>query len=393
MNSHFNGMPAILALIFIAAFMASCDHKAENYGEIPYAIDHVRWGSRKSPLEGVTVSWRSIGNNDLFRWGYTPAFEKGIFNTVLEADLLGRNIRNYTFDSLEPSSTIYYSIYDSENYVWTEQVTFQTAPDPTLNQFKFTAGGDSRTDLPAWHLVSEAIERLDFALYLGDLVNDGTNEDDWENWYSNGESFISDNLVFYVKGNHDKGEVFHNNLVNPGKRQYYAFTFGNAVFIGLDDYDQEKYSVQAAFIDSVFGSNTDKTWRFVFFHRPFYTSGSHSGDMDHLFDSWWKLFDDYGVDMIFNGHVHHYTRSKPINRNISDTSAVSEYGSGPGQGRCQVISGGYGAPRHPADSGWFVESSFERYAYATTEVSGNKLILQAFDAETGEKFDELILTK
>lgn len=393
MKGNRHRKPAILALMFLVAFMAACDPEADNYGEIPVTIDHIRWGSRKSPLKDVTVSWRSIGDNDLFRWGYTEDYEKGIFNTGLETDLLGGNIRNYTFAGLEPSSVIYYTIYDSENYRWTGQDTFQTAPDPELNHFKFTAGGDSRTDLPAWNLVSVAIERLDFAFYLGDLVNDGTNQDDWEKWYSNGESFISDNLVFYVKGNHDKGDIFHNNLVNPGKRQYYAFTFGNAVFIGLDDYDPDIYSIQAAFIDSVFSSNTDKTWRFVFFHRPFYTSGSHSGDMDHLFDSWWKLFDDYGVDMIFNGHVHHYTRSKPINRNISDTSAVSEYGSGPDEGRCQVIAGSYGAPRHPADSGWFVQSSYEKYAYTTTKVNGNELILRAFDAETGEKFDELVLVK
>jgi hypothetical protein len=115
--------------------------------------------------------------------------------------------------------------------------------------------------------------------------------------------------------------------------------------------------------------------------------------MDGLFDSWWKLFDDYGVDLIFNGHEHNYLRTKPINRNISDTSAVNEYGSGPGQGRCQVIAGSYGAPRYPVHEGWFVELSFDRYLYTTVEVNGNELTLRAIDAETGEKFDELILDK
>jgi hypothetical protein len=391
-----NNQILLLAFLFLAgtlSFIGACSSKPDNPGEISATVDHIRWGSKVSPLEGLTISWRSTGGKDLFRWGYSPAFEKGIFEAGLSNDLLGENIQEFTFDKAEPSSTIYYSIYDSENYVWTEQATFQTAPDPALNRFKFTAGGDSRTDLAAWKMVSEAIPRLDFALYLGDLINNGEKENDWEQWYSNGKSFISDNLVFYVKGNHDKGEIFHNNLVNPGKQQYYAFTYGNAVFIALDDYDHAIYSAETAFIDSVFSSNTDKTWRFVFFHRPFYTSGSHSGDMDHLFDSWWKLFDDYGVDMIFNGHVHHYTRSTPINRNISDTSAVSEYGSGPGQGRCQVISGSYGAPRYQIDEGWFVNSSFDRYAYTTTEINGNELILRAFDAETGEMFDELILIK
>ena len=216
---------------------------------------------------------------------------------------------------------------------------------------------------------------------------------DWEDWYAYGEKFISNNLVFHVKGNHDIGNIFNNNLVNPGNGNYYAFEFGNAIFIGLEDHDKSTFDDQAQFIDSLFMKNTGKTWRFVYFHRPFYSSGRHAGEMDGLFDSWWKLFDDYGVDMIFNGHEHCYVRTKPLNRNISDTSAVNEYGSSPGQGRCQVIAGSYGAPRYAVREAWFVELTFYRYTCTTTEVSGNKLIFKAFDAETGEKFDELILDK
>jgi predicted phosphodiesterase len=391
-NSHLIPL-AILVLAGLISCIGACSSKPDNPADITAGVDHIRWGAKQSPLEKVTISWRSAGAADLFRWGYSPSFEKGMFKAELRDDLLGGTIREYMFDKVKPSSTLYYSIYDSENYIWTDPGTFQTAPDPALNHFSFTAGGDSRTDLESWHLVSEAIERLDFALYLGDLVNNGKNKADWEDWYAYGEKFISNNLVFYVKGNHDEGDIFHNNLVNPGNGKYYSFEYGNAILIGLEDHDNEMSAEQTAFIDSVFRSNTDKTWRIVFFHRPFYTSGFHAGEMDHLFDSWWKLFDDYGVDLIFNGHQHNYTRTKPINRDISDTSAVNDYGSGPGQGRCEIIAGSYGAPRYGADTGWFVELSADRYAYTTTEINGNELILKAFDAETGEKFDEMILHK
>ena len=357
-------------------------------------VEHIRWGTKLSPLENVTISWRSTGGEDKIRWGYTSAYENGEHETELREDLLRYfNIQEYTFDILAPSSTIFYTIYDSENDLWTDQKTFQTAPDPALNHFKFTAGGDCRTDLEAWHMVSEAIERLDFALFLGDVVNNGTTWPDWDNFYAYGDNFISNNLAFHIRGNHDIGYIFNNNLVNPGNGRYYAFEFANAIFIGLDDQNDDTHAAQAAFIDSVFSSNTDKTWRFVFFHSPFYSSGGHSGEMDNLFGTWWKLFDDYGVDMIFNGHEHCYVRTKPLNRNVSDTSAVNEYGSGSGQGRCQVIAGSYGAPRYPEQEGWFVELSFDRYNYTTIEVNGNELTFKAIDATTGEKFDELILTK
>jgi PKD repeat protein len=357
-------------------------------------VEHIRWGTTLNPLEKVVVSWRSTGGEDKFLWGYTSSFEKGEFAAELRGDLLRElNCQEYTFDLLEPSSTIYYKIFDSENNLWTEPKTFQTAPDPSLNHFSFTAGGDCRTDMPAWHMVSEAVERKDFSLFLGDVVNNGMTWPDWDNFYSYGDNFISNNLTFHVRGNHDVGFIFNNNLVNPGNGSYYAFTFGNAVFIGLDDIFNDTWSEQTVFIDSVFRNNTDKTWRFVFFHSPFYSGGEHGGEMDELFSSWWQLFDNYGVDMIFNGHEHSYARTKPINRIISDTSAVAEYGSGPGQGRCQIIAGSYGAPRYPAMAGWFIEKAFNRYSFTTTEINGNQLTFKAIDAETGEKFDELILNK
>ncbi|MCK9399499.1 MAG: metallophosphoesterase [Bacteroidales bacterium] len=385
----------ILLITGILTSVAGCNKNEPTGPDKPIdSVGHIRWGTKLSPLEKVTISWRSAGSEDKFRWGYTSSCEKGEFDAKLRGDLLrGLNIQEHTFDLLEPSSMIYYSIYDSKNKTWTDQATFQTAPDPTLNHFKFTAGGDSRTNQEAWHLVSEAIERLDFSIFLGDLVNNGMMGRDWEDWYAYGEKFISKNLVFYVRGNHDIGNIFNNNLVNPGNGKYYAFEFADAIFIGLDDHDKATYTDQTEFIDSVFSNNTDKIWRFVFFHRPFYTSGRHAGEMDDLFDSWWKLFDDYGVDMIFNGHEHCYSRTKPINRNVPDISAVDEYGSGPGQGRCQIIAGSYGAPRYPVHEGWFVEKSFDRYLYTTIEINGNELIFKAIDAETGEKFDELILNK
>jgi hypothetical protein len=47
----------------------------------------------------------------------------------------------------------------------------------------------------------------------------------------------------------------------------------------------------------------DVKWKIIFFHKPFYTIGTHYGEMDTYFDTWLKAFDDYGVDFVVNGHV------------------------------------------------------------------------------------------
>lgn len=46
------------------------------------------------------------------------------------------------------------------------------------------------------------------------------------------------------------------------------------------------------------------------------------------------MFDEYGVNFIFNGQKHNYLRMVPINLNESKNSAVYEYGDKTGQGRC-----------------------------------------------------------
>ncbi len=357
-------------------------------------IDHVRWGSKIDPLNGVTISWRNNTEADKIKWGYTESMENGVFDPLVDDDLVGYfNKYEFTFDVLTPASTIYYSLYDSGIDEWTEVNTFKTAVDPVNNHFKFTAGGDSRTLVNDWNIVSNAIEVTDFSLYLGDIVNSGGSNKDWEDWYYHGVNFISKNLSFHIRGNHDGGTKFPNNLVNPGNGLYYSFEFGNSIFIGLDDYKDETWPEQTAFLEEVLEANQDKTWKFLFFHSPFFTSEGHAGEMDTLRSTWWKLFDDYGVDFIYNGHEHTYLRTVPINLNISDTVGVAEYGSNTGQGRCEIISGCYGAPMYSPHVGWFVDNSFARLHYTTTEVNGTELTFKAIDAETGEVFDELILNK
>jgi hypothetical protein len=386
---------ACYIIFTLTALLISCAHEKEPENEpLVSAVDHIRWGSGKNPLEQVTVSWRSNGTSDKIRWGYSETFEIGEYPALKDSDNVGSaNKYEYVFVPLHPSSVIYYELYDSEISSWTDYKTFRTAPDPANNHFIFSAGGDSRTNVKDWHNVSKTIERCDFSIFLGDICADGITDQDWESWYKEGEKFLSDNLVFYTRGNHDIGDIYLNNLVNPGNRLYYSFEFGNSLFICLDFPESGSWNEQAVFLEDVLKKNTDKTWKFVFFHAPFFTSGIHMHDMDSLRTSWWKLFDDYGVDFVFNAHEHSYLRTVPINLNISDTCGVAGYGSGPAQGRCQIISGQYGAPFYNVHQGWFVAQSSLRLHYTTIEVNGNELKFRAIDTRTGEEFDSLQLKK
>ncbi len=285
---------------------------------------------------------------------------------------------------------------------WTEEKTYSTAVETTSTKFSFLAMGDSRTYVSDWRDVSNAanVNSTDFTLFTGDIVSDGSDVEDWNDWFDFGEEFLEQNLVFHTIGNHEcrgGGETVYPNIftlpTNPtGTEYYYSFTYGNAVFICLDteeDDTESVRSIQYNWLVDVLTENQDKTWKIVWFHRPFYTTGSHAGEMDYKMNTWFDAFDTYGVDMIFNGHDHMYERTKPVQK---DGIVVDEYGSNPGQGRCQIVCGGAGAPLYtPGNADW-LETSAKKFHYCKIEIDGYDLNLEVYD-ENNTQFDDLMLHK
>ncbi len=305
----------------------------------------------------------------------------------------------HTFPSLIAGSTIYYQIFDSKNFAWSTTRSYKVASDASDDQFSFTVLGDSRSYPEEWKIIAEATLDTDFTLFMGDIVNDGKVVSDWDNWFDYGEKFISRELIYHCVGNHDddnSASEFDNFMglyTQPGNELYYSFTYGNAVFICLNT-EEPANNDQYYWLLSTLQENADKTWKIVFFHKPFYTAPSHSGEMDNYFNTIWKPFDDYGVDMIFNGHTHNYQRTLPINRNVSTTSGVAAYGSGSGEGRCQIVAGNAGAPlSDPASSSlWWLDNSVSKRHFCNIDIDGYTLTMKAMDANQ-LVFDELVLQK
>ncbi|NQX40879.1 3',5'-cyclic AMP phosphodiesterase CpdA [Pedobacter steynii] len=363
-------------------------------------IQHIRWGSSKNPLEGLTITWKSAGENGRIRWGYTHAYEQGIFSAIRRKGYAD-NFFNYTFPTVKASRTIYYKLFDVQQGSWTAEKTYQTAPSVNTKEFSFLAIGDSRTGLNIWNEVANLAHTKtpDFTIFSGDIVNSGKSTADWDNWFSNGKTFIENNLIFHSMGNHDAASVptYQNVFELPksvpesGTNLYYSFTYGEAVFISLNSEDAAG-TAQYNWLLKTLKANATKKWKIIFFHKPFYTVGAHSGEMDAYFNTWWKAFDDYGVDLIVNGHDHMYERTKPLNRNVSTTVPVAQYGSLPGQGRCEIVCGGAGAPLYAVSSNWFIEIAESKYNLCKFDVTDNRICNTTFDNK-GKVIDSFCLTK
>ena len=350
-------------------------------------IKHIRWGTNKNPLEGLTITWQNSGTADLIKWGYTSAFEQGTFPGISRPGYTD-TFFDYKFPVVNADVTIHYELFNSQNSTWTEEKTFLTAPPINTANFSFIATGDSRSGADVWGVISALAhsKQADFTVFNGDIVRDPDVPAQWDDWFDFGQNFLEKNLVLHALGNHDALSIpdYLNNFELPastptgGTELYYAVNYGEAVFISLDSEIADDVN-QYNWLINTLQVNVNKKWKIIFFHKPFYTMGPHTGEMDSYLNTWWKAFDDYGVDLILTGHDHMYERTKPLNRNISLTEPVTTYGSRPDQGRCQVVCGGAGAGLTDLTSNWYIESYKKSHNFCKIEVTTNTMCGTVYD--------------
>jgi 3',5'-cyclic AMP phosphodiesterase CpdA len=223
-----------------------------------------------------------------------------------------------------------------------ERGEFATAPAPGM-PFSFVVFGDSRSNAGAHRMVIERIRREvpDFLIGTGDMVDDGSQERQWQEFFDIERDLLSENVLFPAVGNHDRqgrGRTADNfrkyfalpeNSLDP--ERYYAFTYGSARFLVLDS-NAYSFSLtdQTAWIERELQSaRLDPRIEhvFVIMHHPPFSISLHGGQTD-LRERWTPLFEKYQVTAVFSGHDHVYSRAEH-------------------EGVRYFVSGGAGAPVYP----------------------------------------------
>jgi hypothetical protein len=222
------------------------------------------------------------------------------------------------------------------------QGEFATAPAPGM-PFSFVVFGDSRSNAGAHRMVVERIQREvpDFLLGTGDMVDDGSEERQWQELFDIERELLRDNVLFPAVGNHDRqgrGRTADNfrkyfalpeNSLDP--ERYYAFTYASARFLVLDS-NAYSFSLtdQTAWIERELQSaRLDPRIEhvFVIMHHPPFSVSLHGGQTE-LRERWTPLFEKYHVTAVFSGHDHVYSRAEH-------------------EGIRYFVTGGAGAPVYP----------------------------------------------
>ena len=144
-------------------------------------------------------------------------------------------------------------------------------------------------------------------------------------------------------GNHDyqsqRGAAYYRyfgSRAGASFKGYYSYDIGDWHAIALNSEivalgsDSERRD-QSAWLANDLRSNT-KLCTLAYFHRPAFSSGAHGSSPEML--GLWKMLADGGVDLVLNGHEHHYERFLPQNGSgVRDTlNGMEEIIAGTGGG-------------------------------------------------------------
>ena len=328
----------------------------------------------------MTVMWHtSLQASSVVRYGPTDAC-----NQTIEGNASA--IHEVVLEGLEPETQYFYRVESrtpaGTSYL-SEPATFKTAVKKET-PYAFAVISDTQGNPKVSKQIAELAwgQRPSFLLHPGDLVSTGKNREHWLKHFFPGMRPLINHVPFYpVLGNHEQNAKHYYDYVSlPDPEYYYAFDFGNARFFMVDTNQKvNPGSVQFKWLEKELAASTAK-WKFVCHHHPPYSSDEN--DYGNL----WKsnqgrhgdlrarelvpLYEKYGVDLVWNGHIHSYERTWRILGGKAVESGGPFY---------MITGGGGGGLETPAPTRPFFQNNVRRgHHYVMVHVNGGTLELKAF---------------
>jgi len=338
--------------------------------------------------------------------GYQGNYKKPeqLLATVSEKE--HSTIHQLTVHNLEPGTLYFYqirSVNEQQREIESGPYSLKTAVRRG-EPFSFTVtsetGGFSGFDQSEGQINRNLFSQMqryrpDLTLFVGDIVNDGNNYEDWEKYFfAPGKDFLTNTPFYSCLGNHeDNASWYYDFFAYPPPKNYYSFDYGDTHFICLDSTDFIKRETYPSSSGKMAPGNeqfdffvrdlqsTSAKWKIVYFHYPPYVSGGYQvEDLRELS----PVMEQYGVDLVFNSHTIVYERSHPIHNGKVDFE----------KGIVYIVAGGAGAmpewflPKRD----WHTAQSLAVPHFLQVVMTADSLELQAID-EHGKLFDRFRLYK
>jgi acid phosphatase type 7 len=268
---------------------------------------------------------------------------------------------------------------------WSPVYTFRTAPDVTATpdaEVRFAVVGDSRDGYDVWQQLAEQIRTRtpDLVLFSGDAVTVGLEQREWETFFDRAEPLFARVPVISAHGNHDVNSVnYYSQFALPGDEEDFGLDYGWAHLTVLNDTPdgigqlagETKEKLRADLI-----ANADARWKLVLHHRPPWSASTNHGTEDTLQREWTPLYDEYGVDLVLNGHDHDYEVTKPLRWDVA--GQVGQVVADNSQGTVYIVSGGAGAELYGNGSDFWTEYSESTHGAGMVTVRRDQMTFEAF---------------
>lgn len=161
-------------------------------------------------------------------------------------------------------------------------------------------------------LVKIILEHRPTAVFrVGDLVNDGLDPQQWEDFNRIEAPLLSTVNYYPALGNHEMDSpLYFKNFPYLYGARWYSVQEEGIHFVVLDsNSDLRPGSAQYLWLqEDLQNISEDITYRIVIFHHPLLSSGYHKEDSKGLRDILMPLLQAHGICAVFSGHDHHYER-------------------------------------------------------------------------------------
>lgn len=302
-------------------------------------------------------------------------------------------IHEISIDNLEPDKLYYYEIETrslSGSLMSSGVLTFGTAVNNN-DPISFCVIGDTESRPQINQQIGSMIweERPNFVLHLGDITDGGMKEHkfEWNYEYFTGITPIASRIPFFTVPGNGEGDLYWYKRYHrlPNNEEFYKFNYGNAEFFMLNsnaESELQKGGKQYKWLEDEL-MKSDATWKFVAHHHCPVSSdendfgntwnGEKSTEGDPKFNDIIELYQKYGVDVVFFGHVHAYERTWPLLNGVaSQHGGVVYIQSGGGGGNLEDF-----VPNHRT----FSNRVQRGHHYCRVDIFENEFVFKMYDVD------------
>lgn len=325
----------IRLMVIISIFILVLTLSAITQEFEPYEPRQIVLTWQNSPQTTMTITWRTDQKGEK-----SIAYFSSDENLAIH-DCKRQEAETFTFEEtaawlhsveligLNPGETYWVVVQTDEHEG--EKFSFRTAPAES-EDLVFVVGADAqhvRTQMDTIREVfrKAAQEDPDFFIYSGDFINAELSDFEWDLFFDVWhELMITDEgrriPLIPAMGNHEVvagyggtkelAVFYYNRFKLPEPQKYHVLQYGpDLTIISLDsNHTSPIDGEQLSWLENTLEKHQDSKWIVVHYHDGAWwkTDRMHV----KLRAKWIPLFEEYGVDLVHNGHIHTYMKTFPI---------------------------------------------------------------------------------